>query len=98
MKPRYDELSLPISDPKSTRLHSSHVENSYAVFCLKKKKHQHNRRNRQQQRKLHVIYRLTNCYSAIVEYVQAYRGLYFFSELPPDLTYTPLSADPPGSG
>src|SRR5438874_9988716 len=27
------------SDRKSTRLNSSHVEISYAVFCLKKKKH-----------------------------------------------------------
>src|SRR3954470_15279883 len=27
----------PISDRKSTRLNSSHVEISYAVFCLKKK-------------------------------------------------------------
>src|SRR5690625_189311 len=27
-------------DRKSTRLNSSHVANSYAVFCLKKKKHQ----------------------------------------------------------
>src|SRR5690349_14167602 len=26
-------------DRKSTRLNSSHVESSYAVFCLKKKKH-----------------------------------------------------------
>src|SRR5438874_10174313 len=26
------------SDRKSTRLNSSHVESSYAVFCLKKKK------------------------------------------------------------
>src|SRR5690349_23424633 len=26
------------SDRKSTRLNSSHVENSYAVFCLKKKR------------------------------------------------------------
>src|SRR5690349_22562490 len=26
-----------IGDRKSTRLNSSHVENSYAVFCLKKK-------------------------------------------------------------
>src|SRR5690349_23486417 len=29
------------SDRKSTRLNSSHVENSYAVFCLKKKKLHH---------------------------------------------------------
>src|SRR5690349_24150589 len=28
----------PPSDRKSTRLNSSHVEISYAVFCLKKKK------------------------------------------------------------
>src|SRR5690349_23968656 len=27
-----------IQDRKSTRLNSSHVESSYAVFCLKKKK------------------------------------------------------------
>src|SRR5690625_6184781 len=29
----------PSSDRKSTRLNSSHVAISYAVFCLKKKKH-----------------------------------------------------------
>src|SRR2546430_5524342 len=31
--------SLAISDRKSTRLNSSHSQISYAVFCLKKKKH-----------------------------------------------------------
>src|SRR5207249_11886156 len=31
-------LTLPNSDRKSTRLNSSHVSISYAVFCLKKKK------------------------------------------------------------
>src|SRR5438874_13421350 len=30
--------ALPLLDRKSTRLNSSHVEISYAVFCLKKKK------------------------------------------------------------
>src|SRR5690349_21874340 len=30
-------LPRPIEDRKSTRLNSSHVEISYAVFCLKKK-------------------------------------------------------------
>src|SRR5690349_22214639 len=30
--------SAPSRDRKSTRLNSSHVEISYAVFCLKKKK------------------------------------------------------------
>src|SRR2546430_8194201 len=29
-------------DRKSTRLNSSHSQISYAVFCLKKKKHSHN--------------------------------------------------------
>src|SRR3989442_9097162 len=32
-------------DRKSTRLNSSHVRISYAVFCLKKKKKQANHRN-----------------------------------------------------
>src|SRR6266496_117481 len=31
-------LALEAGDRKSTRLNSSHVEISYAVFCLKKKK------------------------------------------------------------
>src|SRR5690349_23392942 len=29
--------AVVVQDRKSTRLNSSHVENSYAVFCLKKK-------------------------------------------------------------
>src|SRR6266508_3666617 len=33
-----DSWTLPVSDRKSTRLNSSHVAISYAVFCLKKKK------------------------------------------------------------
>src|SRR5207302_2817779 len=35
----YQRLAL---DRKSTRLNSSHVKISYAVFCLKKKKKKHN--------------------------------------------------------
>src|SRR2546428_7136313 len=31
-----------VADRKSTRLNSSHDQNSYAVFCLKKKKHKQN--------------------------------------------------------
>src|SRR5438067_5704197 len=31
----------PVLDRKSTRLNSSHVSISYAVFCLKKKKNHH---------------------------------------------------------
>src|SRR5438874_10230867 len=33
-----DLAEISIQDRKSTRLNSSHVEISYAVFCLKKKK------------------------------------------------------------
>src|SRR5699024_12220837 len=32
------DISLEVSDRKSTRLNSSHVSISYAVFCLKKNK------------------------------------------------------------
>src|SRR5690349_22537514 len=32
--------TTPSEDRKSTRLNSSHVEISYAVFCLKKKKYE----------------------------------------------------------
>src|SRR5437868_13172273 len=32
-------LHQRMQDRKSTRLNSSHVSSSYAVFCLKKKKH-----------------------------------------------------------
>src|SRR5690349_21981784 len=34
----FDFLPVDLGDRKSTRLNSSHVEISYAVFCLKKKK------------------------------------------------------------
>src|SRR5690606_41582509 len=34
-------LAFKILDRKSTRLNSSHVKISYAVFCLKKKKKKH---------------------------------------------------------
>src|SRR3989442_6779663 len=33
-----DTVCRPVGDRKSTRLNSSHVRISYAVFCLKKKK------------------------------------------------------------
>src|SRR5690349_22434340 len=38
-----DVVLEPARDRKSTRLNSSHVEISYAVFCLKKKKTQFTR-------------------------------------------------------
>src|SRR5690606_41977894 len=38
-----DAVAAPArQDRKSTRLNSSHVKISYAVFCLKKKKQKHN--------------------------------------------------------
>src|SRR5690349_23613352 len=43
IKDRIDDvLDIPlVEDRKSTRLNSSHVEISYAVFCLKKKIKEH---------------------------------------------------------
>src|SRR5258707_11054294 len=38
-QPRKAVFSPPLIDRKSTRLNSSHANISYAVFCLKKKKH-----------------------------------------------------------
>src|SRR5436853_3835822 len=37
-KGRLEPLDAPLGDRKSTRLNSSHLGISYAVFCLKKKK------------------------------------------------------------
>src|SRR5699024_11452642 len=39
------ELSRRQADRKSTRLNSSHVSTSYAVFCLKKKKRGQDKRS-----------------------------------------------------
>src|SRR5436305_11835386 len=38
-------LEMPDSDRKSTRLNSSHVRISYAVFCLKKKTNKKHKTN-----------------------------------------------------
>src|SRR5438874_3539047 len=37
-QPHLCQVATGVQDRKSTRLNSSHVEISYAVFCLKKKK------------------------------------------------------------
>src|SRR5699024_1147310 len=42
-------VEIDYGDRKSTRLNSSHVSISYAVFCLKKKKHKNSRDRRQRQ-------------------------------------------------
>src|SRR5690349_22576248 len=49
-----DSIRKPRIDRKSTRLNSSHVEISYAVFCLKKKKNI-NKKNRRK------ILQVDNC-------------------------------------
>src|SRR5690349_22210127 len=41
-----DLVRIEPADRKSTRLNSSHVEISYAVFCLKKKRHSQQQRIR----------------------------------------------------
>src|SRR5436305_9508642 len=43
-------LPLAMQDRKSTRLNSSHVRISYAVFCLKKKKNRQNEPPHQEMR------------------------------------------------
>src|SRR5436190_20579939 len=40
--PLHEPLRVVVRDRKSTRLNSSHTVISYAVFCLKKKKKEHN--------------------------------------------------------
>src|SRR5438874_13274035 len=42
-RPKANDAKLIRKDRKSTRLNSSHVEISYAVFCLKKKSREHHR-------------------------------------------------------
>src|SRR5437773_5701204 len=43
--PHHDGGGEPVQDRKSTRLNSSHITISYAVFCLKKKKNKPNYRH-----------------------------------------------------
>src|SRR6266540_4636358 len=40
-----------VGDRKSTRLNSSHITISYAVFCLKKKKKKHNNKKKKKKKK-----------------------------------------------
>src|SRR5699024_11703402 len=54
-----DDVGLGKEDRKSTRLNSSHVSISYAVFCLKKKKQKH-----------HIDDSANRCYSQRVATVQ----------------------------
>src|SRR5690625_6520936 len=53
LRPEYEEnadsLTFASQDRKSTRLNSSHVAISYAVFCLKKKKEKQDRNETRRQ-------------------------------------------------
>src|SRR5256885_11061041 len=46
----------PVPDRKSTRLNSSHLVISYAVFCLKKKKTKNPDKRETQRAKIHLQY------------------------------------------
>src|SRR5690554_7167121 len=49
-----------VEDRKSTRLNSSHVRISYAVFCLKKKKKKQNKNNETIRRNLQIHFNYAN--------------------------------------
>src|SRR5690349_315650 len=51
----FDSRESALADRKSTRLNSSHVEISYAVFCLKKKKKKKNQKSRKKKRKNNTL-------------------------------------------
>src|SRR5690554_7400349 len=50
-KEDYDNVIEKLRDRKSTRLNSSHVRISYAVFCLKKKKQKNKQKKTQKKTK-----------------------------------------------
>src|SRR5690349_24080333 len=52
---KFPEIDPARKDRKSTRLNSSHVEISYAVFCLKKKKKEHKRDMNQTHTTAHMM-------------------------------------------
>src|SRR5215475_10256250 len=72
--------AVRLADRKSTRLNSSHVKISYAVFCLKKKKHRHTRLLLRRQRAAHP--------DPAAERVAAGADLFFFNDTAPTEIYT----------
>src|SRR5690349_24109006 len=52
-------IQLVLIDRKSTRLNSSHVEISYAVFCLKKKKKKSKINSIKRKNRKEIIYNYT---------------------------------------
>src|SRR5215475_1957786 len=53
--------ATPVQDRKSTRLNSSHVKISYAVFCLKKKRQRNSRKINNRARKISEGARRRDC-------------------------------------
>src|SRR2546421_8753755 len=54
------KVAVHVRDRKSTRLNSSHDQISYAVFCLKKKKHRTPWSNRTENQSIrNTVYRIT---------------------------------------
>src|SRR5437870_10767719 len=51
---RLQPVGLQLRDRKSTRLNSSHVAISYAVFCLKKKKNTENKQKYKKQNNTNI--------------------------------------------
>src|SRR6202040_3806926 len=56
-KANWNDIEHVGEDRKSTRLNSSHVEISYAVFCLKKKKKKKKSNNETRQRRIQCLHR-----------------------------------------
>src|SRR5690349_23047001 len=54
-----------IADRKSTRLNSSHVEISYAVFCLKKKKKKKKKKEKKTEKHEHKMQEQNQTYTRI---------------------------------
>src|SRR5438874_10540094 len=54
-RPRCSAWPKRSQDRKSTRLNSSHVEISYAVFCLKKKKKKQKNKNRTKKHRKKIL-------------------------------------------
>src|SRR5699024_12843021 len=63
---RYDRLEGVPADRKSTRLNSSHVSISYAVFCLKKKNHNDTRCGVDFYDDAHFAYRCSLCFMLVL--------------------------------
>src|SRR5690349_23447980 len=56
--PSWPGIAVRRTDRKSTRLNSSHVEISYAVFCLKKKKNTKNLPTSKKIKNTHTLHQL----------------------------------------